>query len=174
MLSVGEKVVHRFRGAGVITEEREMRISDTPHRYFVIQMIGSRSTVMVPTHRVEQSLRLVCERATLQHLLTSELTAQPSELPQNYRERAEHIESKLKSGETAEWIRIVRDLTCRQEQGSSSSADRQLLEQATDLLAGELALAQEIDHGEARTRLASMIKHRHELNNHHHFTHAIP
>ena len=166
MFAVGDKVMHCAHGAGVITEKKEMQITDTPRCYLVIQLLGSNSTLMVPTDRAEERLRPACKRATLRRLLTSELAGEPEELPGDYKERQKHLEDKLKSGETIEWIEVIRDLTFRGEQDRLSSGDRQLLDRAMGLLSGELALAQGVPLEEAEPRLQSMVERRHELADH--------
>jgi CarD family transcriptional regulator len=163
VFSVGDKVIHCAQGAGVITEKKDMQITEMPKSYLVIRMLGSGSTLMVPSDKAEQRLRPVCRRTALRRLLTVELAGKSRELPQDYKERAKHIESKLKSGETKEWVEVVRDLTYRDEQGSLSTGDRQLLDRAIDLLSGELALAQGIDQEEAMFRLKSVAQRRGEL-----------
>ena len=166
MFSVGDNVMHCIHGAGVITEKKEMQITDTPHCYLVIQLLGSNSTLMVPTHRAKERLRPVSERAKLRRLLTSELAGESEELDQDYRKRTKQVEDKMKSGGAKEWIEIIRDLTCREDQGLLSSSDRQLLDRAMGLVSGELALAYGLLQEEARSRLKSMVQHRHELAEH--------
>lgn len=166
MFSVGDKVMHCTHGAGVITEKKEMQITDTPHCYLVIQLLGSASTLMVPTDQAGERLRPAYKRTKLHHLLTNELASEPDELPQDYRERTKLIEVKLKSGEPKKWAEAVRDLTCQGEQRSLSQRDRQLLDRAMGLLSGELALAQGIPLEEARPHLKSMVERRHELADH--------
>jgi len=163
VFSVGDKIIHCAQGAGVITEEKDMQITETLKSYLVIRMLGSSSTLMVPSDRAEQRLRPACTRIALRRLLTVELAGEPGKLPQDYKERAKHIEDKLKSGETKEWVKVVRDLTFRDEQSSLSMGDRQLLDRAIDLLSGELALAQGIDQEEAMFRLKSVAQRRDEL-----------
>jgi CarD family transcriptional regulator len=166
MFSVGDKVMHCTHGAGVITEKKEMHIIETPHCYLVIQLLGSGSTLMVPTEQAEERLRPAYKRATLRRLLTNELTSEPQELDKDYKIRQKHLEGKLKSGETQEWIEVVRDLAYRAEQNSLSTGDRQLLDRAMDLLSGELALAQGIPLTEAGPRLKSMVERRHDVADH--------
>ena len=163
MFSVGDKVVHRVHGAGIITGNKERQITETPHRYFVIEMVGPQSTLMVPTDKAGQRLRPVSKMTALRRLLMDKLAKPPRQLPKDYRERAEQIENKLKSGETKKWIEVVRDLTHRREQGQKSKIDQRLLERTMHLLAGELALAQGIDPEKAEIHLASVVERRHEL-----------
>jgi len=163
MFLVGEKVMHRSHGAGIITEKKKMQITETPHCYLVIQLLGSNSTLMVPTEQAEERLRPACEMAVLHRLLISELAGELQELPGEYKARQKHLEEKLKSGETKEWIGVVRDLTCRAEQNSLSAGDRKLLDRSVDLLSGELALTQGVPLEEAESRLKSLIQFRHEL-----------
>jgi CarD family transcriptional regulator len=163
MFSVGDKVVHRVHGAGIITEKKELQLTETPHRYFVIEMPGSGSTVMVPTDKAGQRLRTISEGPTLRSLLTGKLVQQPSKLPKDYRERREQVNNKLKSGEVRKWIEVVRDLTHRGEQGHKSKIDRRLLNRAMHLLATEFAIAQGIGPEKAERRLSSIVQRRHEL-----------
>jgi len=163
MFSVGDKVMHCTHGAGIITEKKEMQITKTPRCYLVIQMLGSDSTLMIPIDKAEQRLRPARKEISLRQLLTDELASEPEKLPQDYKERTKHIESKLKSGETKKWIEIVRDLSHREEQGKLSSGDRRLLDRAIDLLSGELALAQEIGQEQAKTHLKSIVQRRGEI-----------
>ena len=163
MFSVGDEVVHRVHGAGIITEKKEMQITETSNRYFVIEMPESDSTLMVPTDKAGQRLRPVSKMTTLRRLLTDTLTGQPNKLPNDYKERREQVDSELKSGEIRKWIEVVRDLTHRREQGRRSKIDRRLLERTMHLLAGELALAQGIDPEKAESRLAFIVEHPHEF-----------
>lgn len=163
MFSVGDKVVHRVHGAGIITEKKEMQITETSNRYLVIEMLGSHSTLMVPTNKAEKCLRTVSKTTTLRHLLMDILAGEPGNLPKDYKERAEQTGSKLKSGKTKRWVEVVRDLTYLKEQRPLGQTDRQGLNQAMHLLANELALAQGIDPENAESHLASMIQRRHEF-----------
>jgi CarD family transcriptional regulator len=163
VFSVGDKVVHRVHGAGIITTKKEMQLTETSNRYFVIEMPESDSTLMVPTNDAGQRLRPVSEVATLRRLLTDILTGQPNKLPKDYKKRAEQINIKLKSGKTKKWIEVIRDLNHRKEQGRKSKVDKRLLERAMHLLVGELAMAQGIDHEKAESRLAFIVEHPHEF-----------
>jgi CarD family transcriptional regulator len=163
MFSVGDEVVHRVHGAGIITEKKELQITETSNRYLVIEMPESDSTLMVPTDKADQRLRPVSKMMTLRHLLADILTGQPNKLPKDYKKRQERINNKLKSGEISKWIEVVRDLTHRREQGRKSKVDKRLLERTTHLLAGELALAQGIDPEKAENRLAFIIEHPNEF-----------
>ncbi len=163
MFSVGDEVVHRVHGAGIITGKKERQLTETSNRYFVIEIPGFDSTLMVPTDKAGQCLRPVSKMATLRRLLTDILTGQPNKLHKDYKEREKQIGSKLKSGEPKKWIEVVRDLTHRQEQGWKSKVDQRLLDRTMHLLAGEFALAQGIDPEKAESRLAFIVEHPHEF-----------
>lgn len=163
MFSVGDEVVHRVHGAGIITEKKEMQITETPHRYFVIEMVGPHSMLMVPIDEAERCLRPVSKMSTLRRLLTDKLAGQPSKLPKDYKERAEQIGNKLKSGEIKKWIEVIRDLTYLREQRPLCQTDRRGLQRASHLLTAELALAQGIDQKKAEILLMSIVERRHEL-----------
>jgi CarD family transcriptional regulator len=163
VFSVGDKVVHRIHGAGIITEKKDMQITETSNRYLVIEMLGSHSTLMVPTDKAEKRLRPPSQVTTLRHLLMDILTGEPGNLPKDYKERAEQTGSKLKSGKTRKWIEVVRDLTYLKEQRPLGQTDRRGLNQAMHLLTTELALVQGIEPEKAESHLASLVQHRHEF-----------
>jgi len=163
MFSVGDKVVHRVHGAGIIADKKRMRVIERPAWYWVIDLLGSRSTLMVPTDKAEQRLRPVSKTAALRRLLMEKLASQPGKLPESYKKRAEQIKDKLKSGRVRKWIEVATDLMHRDEQKPLSRGDRELFNRAVDLLSGELALAQGIDQDKAEIRLASILQHRNEL-----------
>ena len=163
MYSVGDKVIHRIHGAGIITEKKRMKITEKPARYLVIDLLGSRSTLMVPTDRAEQRLRPVSKITALRRLLVERMACQPSNLPQDYKKRAEQIRDKLKSGRVKKWIEVARDLMHRDEQKPLSPGDQKLLDRAVDLLSGELALAQGIEPEKAKCRLESILQRQHEF-----------
>lgn len=94
MFSVGDEVVHRVHGAGIITKKKEMQMTEPPHRYFVIEMVGPHSTLMVPIDEAEQCLRPVSKMTTLRRLLMDILAGEPGNLPKDYKERAEQTGNK--------------------------------------------------------------------------------
>ena len=163
MFSVGDKVVHRVHGAGIITGRKEKQLTETPHRYLVMEMVGPHSTLMVPIDRAEQCLRPVSKMTTLRRLLMSILAREPDNLSKDYKVRAEQTGSKLKSGKVERWIEVVRDLTYLKEQRPLGQTDRRGLNRAIHLLAAELALAQGIDQEKAEILLMSVVERRHEL-----------
>jgi CarD family transcriptional regulator len=162
VFSVGDKVVHRVHGAGIITDKKEMQITETSNRYLVIEMLGSHSTLMVPTDKADKRLRPPSKVTTLRHLLMDLLAGEPGSLPRDYKERAEQTGSKLKSGKVKKWIEVVRDLTYLKDQRPLGQTDRRGLNQAMHLLTTELALVQGIDPEKAEIHLASIIQCRHE------------
>jgi CarD family transcriptional regulator len=163
MFSVGDKVVHRVHGAGIIIGKKHVQITEISNRYLVLEMLGSHSTLMVPTDNAEKHLRPPSKMTTLRHLLMDILTREPSNLPKDYKERAEQIRSKLKSGKTKKWIEVVRDLTYLKEQRPLGQTDRRGLNQAMHLLTTELALVQGIEPEKAESHLTSIVQHRHEF-----------
>jgi CarD family transcriptional regulator len=163
MFSVGDRVIHCVHGAGIVVDKKKMQVTEKPDRYLVIDLLGSRSTLMVPTDRAEQRLRPVSKMTTLRRLLTDRLASRPDKLPKDYRKRAKQIRNKLKSGRVKRWIEVIRDLMHRDEQKPLSSGDQKLLDRAMNLVSGELALAWGIAPEKAENHLASILQRQHEL-----------
>jgi len=146
---IGAKVIHPAYGAGEIVAIREKQFVQHVNRYYVINMPLQKMTVMVPTERVaEVGLRPVSEAGVFAEMWEI-LKSVPEELTNEHKQRQESIKELLRSGNILKIALAVRDLTGRRRERKLTQTDRGLLEQAENRIAGELALARDIEVGEA-------------------------
>jgi RNA polymerase-interacting CarD/CdnL/TRCF family regulator len=70
----------------------------------------------------------------------STLRSKPQQLPDDYKERQEQIDEKVKTGHVMQLAQVVRDLTWHGERAHLTKRDSDLLRHGQDLLAAEMAL----------------------------------
>lgn len=163
MFSVGSKVFHPFYGAGTIVEIQEKSIGNSVHVYYVINTVSRSMQLMVPVDRAEEfNLRpILPEQALRQALKICSERPSESEIPKDLRARQAEMREQLKSGCTEQIAQVARLLYFMSSRRPLGTVDRQLLEQGKDLLAGELALASEVEIEKAKqeveNRLMSMF-----------------
>jgi CarD family transcriptional regulator len=155
--SVGDKVIHPGLGAGQITGVEERELLETADRYYVIEIPSAGSTVYVPVSRIDDlGLRPAMSRAKLSRVLTA-LKDTPGELPDDPKERREHVEEKLKPAHPMLIAELVRDLTWLRHVDHLTKKDQDLLSRGRDFLAGEIALVRDSDIAAAEREIDAAL-----------------
>ena len=157
MYSVGDKVVHPSYGPGIITGVERRQVVGDPKEYYVIQMLTEGGTLMTPVARADElGLRRAIDRQTLDGLLELMHTP-PATLSSDFRERQANIEERLKGADLEAAVEVMRDLAWHDELHRLTERDSKLLQRAEVLLAGEMALIEDIEIDEARGRLQARM-----------------
>ena len=155
MYAVGNKVVHLSHGAGTIIDIQQKRIGDTSRRYYVIDTVGKPMRLLVPVKLAKDGrLRPVGQQARLRKVLAARcLASAEDEIPQDYRARKEIMSARLKSGRFEEVASAVSALFLLSSRRRLGTTDRRFLDNGKDLLAGELALASDLEVSEAMAEI---------------------
>jgi len=144
MFEVGDVVVHPIRGAGVVTDIKELQRRGNNRQYYKIRLLShARTSLMIPVKGASaRGLRRAIKESRLNrvwHVLCSN----PKKLPADYEARYELLEHKLRSGDLFQVAEAMRDLTWRrQEENGLTWGERQVYRRGIKLLAGEIAAAQ--------------------------------
>jgi CarD family transcriptional regulator len=161
--SIGDKVMHPNFGAGQITGEKHRELVDGFKHYYVINVMGTKSTAYVPIRKMDElGVRLVMSSGKLIQVLDT-LQSVPCTLSNDYKERQEGVREKLETGLPVPMAEAVRDLTWHRKRRYLTPRDEVLLKRGRERLAAEVALATDADVVEAheliyrtlRTALAS-------------------
>jgi CarD family transcriptional regulator len=138
--SVGDKVVHPRYGPGHVVGLERWELRDGERTYYVIEIPDQALTVRLPVITAnEVGIRSALAPSSLP-LVLSTLRGKPHQLPDDYKERQEQIDEKVKTGKVMELAQVVRDLTWHGERAHLTKRDTDLLRQGQDLLAAEMAL----------------------------------
>lgn len=151
MYSIGSKVVHPRHGAGTIVRVQEKRFGDVSNTYYVIDTVSRQMQVMVPVERAQSiGLRSVQAASELRQVLAScHVAPSEDEVEKDYRARQNVVGEQLKSGRYDEVASAVRVLFYMNSQRALGTTDRALFDRGKDILAGELALASDLEILEA-------------------------
>jgi len=148
---VGSKIVHPRLGAGTVLDIQKKSIGDTDRVYYIIDPIARSMQLMVPVDRAEGlGLRPAKEAPELRGMLSAcSVIPRPEDIVEDRKARRESMREDLKSGSFSDVVGVVRKLFFLNSERPLGSADRQLLAQGKELLAGELALALDWEMKEA-------------------------
>ncbi len=143
---IGDKAVHPAHGVGEVTAIEKKSIAGTDKRFYILKIVDTGMTVMVPTDGVQRlGLRTVISKReaakVMKELKKDEVAVTSQPWNRRYREYTE----MLKSGSPIEVARVLRDLSRLRSDKELSFGERRLLEQARNLLVSELALARDVD-----------------------------
>jgi CarD family transcriptional regulator len=156
VFNVGDKVIHPSYGAGTILEIDEKRVGEQQCTYYIIELLTQAGTLMVPVARADElGLRSPVEKPDF---VMTVLTSEPVVLSNDHRERQESIGVDIRSGDVLKISEAVRDLAYRDRSAKLTEADQKLYRQAQDLLAGELALSQDMDMDAAREQVTAVLE----------------
>jgi CarD family transcriptional regulator len=159
MFQVGSKVVHPCYGAGIVVRIQEKSIGDTIHPYYVIDTVSRPMQLMVPVSRADEiSLRPVGKADDLRSCL--EICSEPpaeDEISKDLRARQAIMRDQLKSGVFPDIVGVARILYFMNNRRPLGTIDRQLFDQGKDFLAGELALASELQIEQAKQEVENQL-----------------
>jgi RNA polymerase-interacting CarD/CdnL/TRCF family regulator len=141
MYSVGDKVVHPRYGPGQILSIESRDFLDGPKRYYTLLVPDQDLTVYFPVRRTKElGIRPAMSRSRLPEVLDT-LGSRPRDLPQDYKERQQHVHERLTTGRVMQVAKVVRDLSWHRHRAHLTRKDTDYLKLGLDLLAAEMALA---------------------------------
>ena len=142
MFLVGDKVVYPMHGAGVIEAIEQRTILGEVREYYVLRMPIGEMQVLVPVHSLRDAgLRPIVGRDVADRvfaLMAEDATQEQGNWNRRYRSNLE----KLKSGDIFELAAVVRNMTRRDQEKGLSTTEKEMLENARQLLVSELALVE--------------------------------
>jgi CarD family transcriptional regulator len=157
MFDIGDKVVHPTHGAGLVKGIKEQDLLEQYHRYYVIDLTVDDRTLMIPVSKAEEiGLRSISRQAALSRMWRT-LGAAAKTLLDDYKKRQMRIQEKLKTGDVIKVAEVIRDLSARKREDCLTSFDTRLLERAEQFLAGEVALVEEVQVGEAERMISETV-----------------
>ena len=154
MFKVGDKVVYPMHGAGIIESIEKREVLGDTRKYFVLRMPVGEMKLLVPVANVEDvGLRQVIDGDLVKQVL--EVLKQKRCLStDNWNRRYRSHLEKMKTGDVFAIAEVVRNLMTRERDKGLSTGERKMLDTASQILASELALAQNIEQATALELLA--------------------
>ena len=141
MFNIGDKIVYPMHGAGTIDAIEQKDILGEKQDYYIIKMPGE-VKVMVPTSKAQEiGVRNVINKEEAGKVLQV-LSADETEMSQNWNKRYKENMEKMKSGNIYEIADVVRNLSFKQKEKGLSTGEKKMLHNAKQILVSELVLAE--------------------------------
>ena len=148
---VGQKVVYPTHGVGRIEAIEQKEISGNFQSFYILRILGTDMTIMVPTGNAE--------RVGLRHLIGAKevpkvmeiLRKKNLEISPNWNRRFKDNLERIKTGSLYEVATVLRKLVLLQRERNLSFGEKKMLENVRQLLVSEISHAVGIEEGDARS-----------------------
>lgn len=156
MFKIGDKAVYPSQGVGVIEAIESREFSGIKSKFYVLRIVDSDMTIMVPVENVEQvGLRNLVDKKKVASIY--EVLGMASDnggsIPSWSRRQREYNE-KIKSGDLVEVAEVLRELYQIKEDKELSYGEKKVLELARKLLVTEIAMAE----GKTEDKVAERVE----------------
>jgi CarD family transcriptional regulator len=156
--NVGDKAVHPAHGVGEITSIENRDIAGNRKSFYILKILDTGMTVMVPTDGVERlGLRSVISKKDAQKVVAILKKDEVAVTSQPWNRRYREYTEMLKSGSPFEVAKVLRDLYRLKGDKELSFGERRLLDQARSLLVTELALARRCKEQRVEQEIESIL-----------------
>ena len=150
MFQVGDKIFYPMHGGGIIERIEEKEIFGQTQVYYVVNIHHRNMQVMLPFDKTEQlGMRPIVDPVLLDDVLSSFHSVEPEPTPMNDTQRQRLNMSKIKSGDIYEEVAVIRDLLRIKTKRKLGMADKNMLDNARQILISEVVLVKDIPHEQA-------------------------
>lgn len=154
MYQIGDRIIHRNYGPGLITGIEEKKMGKKTSEYYVVQTANA--TLWVPRDTTTPSIRYPLDAAAFQELL-ARLQGAGEQLPAHHIERGAILSARMQSRTIPDLCRIIHDLTSRSRHHLLTKNDSEHLVRAQELLLNEWVAIADIPREAARKALYELL-----------------
>lgn len=141
---VGDMAVYPAHGVGEIQSIEEREIAGNTHRFYILKILDSGMTIMVPTGNVRNvGLREIIDSEEVDSVYDILRERDISINEQTWNRRYREYMDKIKTGSVYEIAEVLRDLMLMRYEKELSFGERKMLDTARTLIVKELAIAQD-------------------------------
>lgn len=157
MFKIGDKLVYPMHGAGVVENIEDKLILGEIRSYYIIEVLHGRMRVMVPVSGSEQvGLRAITDHAGIR-LMMDTLAAESTPMDDNWNRRNRDNMDKLRTGKVDQVAEVVRNLMRVDRIKKLSTGEKKLLNNARQILVGEIALVENVTEEEAAVMIDKAV-----------------
>ncbi len=154
---IGDKAVYPAHGVGVIRGIETRDIGGTKLDFYVLQIISSGATLMVPTNG--------CEKAGMRELISRnevsrvyDILKSPGRVSQTtWNRRFREFNDKLRTGSVVDIAEVLRDLCSLKGDKDLSFGEKKMLDKALGMIVTEISAALSKDESEVQAELSNML-----------------
>ena len=154
---IGDKAVDPSHGVGVIRGIESKEISGSRLEFYVVQIVASGATVMVPT---DSTIRIGLRQLSSNNELESvySVLRTPRRVSQRaWNRRFREFNDKLRTGSLNDVAEVLRDLSSLKEDKPLSFGEKNMLEKALGMVVSEISAASARDESEVFNEVNQML-----------------
>jgi len=159
MYKIGDMAVYPTQGVGVIEAIESREFSGEKHKFYILRIVDSDMTIMVPVGNVEQvGMRSLIDKkriAAIYKILKER--QEEGQAVASWSRRQREYNEKIKSGDPFEVAEVLRELYIIKGDKELSYGEKKVLELARKLLVKEIALAEGAEEEQIVERVESIF-----------------
>lgn len=157
MFQIGDKIFYPMHGAGVIEAIEEKEILGENQLYYVVNISLRNMQVMIPLGKtVNLRIRQVVDPDILENVFTFFHHGE-TDSTVNHKQRHRTNMNKIKSGDIYEGAEVIRDLMRLDKKKKLGTGEKNMLDNARQILISELVLVKGIAQEQAVHLLNQVI-----------------
>ena len=157
MFNIGDQVVYPMHGAGTIEKIETKQILGEVRDYYVLRISYGDLKVMIPVDNSQRiGVRSIVDHETVQKAMAL-LGAETTAMSDNWNRRNRDNMEKLKSGDLANVVEVIRNLMRADRVKKLSTGEKKMLSNARQILISEIVLVEGISQEEAEKRIAEAV-----------------
>ncbi|MGD6875130.1 CarD family transcriptional regulator [Bacillus infantis] len=151
MFQIDDNVVYPMHGVGIIKAIEEKEVLGEKQQYYVIKMLVGNMEVMIPAGKIVSSgIRPVTDIIALKQLMNIFQHGETDRLLP-WKQRFKVNTDKIKTGKIQECTEVVRDLMRMKKEKALNTSERQMLNNAHEILISELGLMKGITENQIKS-----------------------
>ncbi len=161
MFKIGDLAVYPAHGVGAIESIESRSISGTTQRFYMIRILETGATIMVPVENAGSvGLRKVVDKKLVPRIYAILKEKRDAPLDnQTWNRRYREYMEKIKSGSVIEVAKVLRDLYLLKSDKDLSFGERKMFNTARSLLIKELSVAKNTKEDKIEKELDSLMDH---------------
>jgi CarD family transcriptional regulator len=154
---IGDKAVHPAHGVGVIKSIESKLIGATQQDFYLVQIVTSGATVMVPTSSaMRNGLRKLSDKGALESVYS--ILKTPRQVSQRaWNRRFREFSDKLRTGSLNDVAEVLRDLTSLRSDKTLSFGEKNMMEKALGMIVSEISAASSRNESEVYEEVNRML-----------------
>ncbi len=154
---IGDKAVYPAHGVGVIRKIESRSIGGSNQDFYVLQIISSGATVMVPTAAsVRAGMRRVISDAQVKDVYS--ILKSPGRVSQTtWNRRFREFNDKLRTGSVRDVAEVLRDLCTLKTDKDLSFGEKKMLDRAKSMIVAEISAACSREEAKVEQELDQML-----------------
>ena len=158
MFSIGAKVVHPIHGAGIIADIVQERISGALREYYVFKSPGNGLVLKIPKEG-GVVIRPIMTHEEVESFF-EKIPSIPAVVNANWNKRYQENVSRLKSGDLAQVVQVIKSLMYRGSHRALSTGEWKMLHNAKQIIVSEVAMVENCSPQEVEKRLDALVMQR--------------